>query len=136
MPALPSRLLHEVYWSFAEPVPSSPAQLVEALREYAVEVETPDPSMQVRQPLPFSDVVLRYTTGYRKESGDWQDELNELRVVAPTSTRLTGVALLWELHVACQVMVGEDDRHFFEGLELVAEAEASRPPVYEVLLGS
>lgn len=136
MSKLPPRLLEDVYWSFAEPVPASPDAFIEAARDYAADVETQDPSAQLRRPLPFSDVRILYSYGYRAESGEWQDRTNEVLVVASLSEPLTGAALLWELHVACQATVGEDDHHFFEGLELVSAATAGQPPVYEIMLGS
>jgi hypothetical protein len=136
MSALPAKLLHNVYWSFSEPVPRTPDELVEALREYAKHIEAPDTSATLLQHLPFTDVCLRYTYAYRSEGGEWCDETEELRVVAPPGTRMTGAALLWELHVACQATVGADDHHYFEGLELLAPPSSGKPTVYEVSLGS
>ena len=136
MPILPLLLLENVSWSFAEPTPLSPEALRSAAQAYAAEVGVPDPSAQLARQLPFSDVRLRYSYGLRGESGEWVDKTSELRVVAPPAASLTGTALLWELHVACQSTVGENDHHFFEGLELVSPAEAGDPATYEVLLGS
>jgi hypothetical protein len=94
MIATPPTLLRDIYWSFAEPVPSSPEALAVALREYAAEVDAPDGSAKLLQPLPFTDILVRYTYGYRAASGEWTDKTQELRVVAPPSVRLTGAALL------------------------------------------
>ena len=136
MASLPTNLLQDVYWSFAEPVPNSPEALVDALREYAAELEVPDGSAKLLQPLPFADVRVSYSYGYRTESGEWRNETKELRVVAPPRSRLTGAALLWELHVACHATVGAEDHHYFEGFDLVSQAGGGSPAAYEVILGS
>lgn len=136
MSALPTKLFQNVCWSFAEPVPDTPGALIEALREYANELDLPDSSNALSQPLPFTDVCLRYSYTYRSASGEWRDETKDLRVVAPLGTQLTGAALLWELHVGCQVDVGANDHHYFEGLHLLSPSSRGRPAIYEVSLGS
>jgi hypothetical protein len=136
MAALPTKFLQDVYWSFAEPVPNSPEELIDALREYAVETEAPDGSAKLLHPLPFNDVRIRYSYGCRTEGGEWSDRTEELRVVAPPPARLTGADLLWELHVACNATVGAEDHHYFEGFELISPAAGGTPAVYEVILGS
>lgn len=136
MSALPTILLRDVYWSFAEPAPNTPEELVAALREYATEVEVADTSAKLLRPLPFADVCIRFSYGSRGESGEWRDETKELRVVAPPPSRLTGAVLLWELHVACHATVGANDHHYFEGFELVSPACGDVPAVYEAILGS
>jgi hypothetical protein len=136
MATLPTNLLQDVYWSFAEPVLNSPEELINALREYAAELDVPDASANLLQPLPFGDVRVSYSYGYRTDSGDWRGETKELRVVAPPPSRLTGAALLWELHVACHATVGAQDRHYFEGFELLSQAGGGAPAAYEIILGS
>ncbi|HEX5785696.1 MAG TPA: hypothetical protein VFY35_13275 [Burkholderiaceae bacterium] len=136
MASLPTKLLKDVYWSFAEPVPLSPEALVAVVREYAVELELPDGSSTLRQPLPFADVRIRYVHGNRTEGGEWCEVTQALRVVAPPANLLTGADLLWELHVACHSTVGADDRHCFEGFERVSPPGGGGAAEYEVILGS
>jgi hypothetical protein len=136
MASLPTNLLKDVYWSFAEPVPLSPEALVAAVREYAVELELPDGSSTLRRTLPFADVHVRYAHSDRTEGGEWCEVRQALRVVAPPPQRLTGADLLWELHVACHSTVGADDRHYFEGFERMSPPDGGGIAEYEVILGS
>ncbi len=129
-------LLNDVSWSFSEPVPSSPTELVEAACAYAAEVGVEDPGKRLLHRLPFSDVRLKYEHAVQAPSGSWQDAEEEVRVVGAQLARLTGADLLWELHVACASTVGGSDRHFFEGLELVDGGAERGPPTYRVVLGS
>jgi len=135
MLSIPRDLLRDVYWSFSEPTPQDPHALIEAAREYAAEIDAPDPFANLAASLPRADLRLSYTYGVRGESGEWEDRNEELRVVG-TGGHLTGAELLWELHVACAATVGNDDHHFFEGLQLQDPGSESAPPLYEVLLGS
>ena len=135
MSSFQRNLLQDVYWSFSEPTPSSPESLVEALRQYAADIDCPDPTRILSAKLPFSDVRLTYTHWIRDESDDWMEKVEQLRVVGPSGA-LTGAELLWELHVACAATVGENDHHFFEGLELQEVGGKDMPPLYEVVLGS
>lgn len=136
MTSLPTHLLRDVYWSFAEPVPLSPEALVAAVREYADELDLPDASSTLRQPLPFADVRIRYAHSDRTEGGEWCEVIQALRVVAPPAKLLTGADLLWELHVACHSTVGADDHHHFEGFERVSPSGGGGAVEYEVILGS
>jgi len=106
MPSFQKNLLQDVYWAFSEPTPSSPEDLVEAARQYAADIDCPDPTRVLSAKLPFSDVKLSYTHWVRDESGEWEEREAHLRVVGPGGS-LTGAELLWELHVACAATVGE-----------------------------
>lgn len=136
MPKAPRSLLRDVCWSFTEPVPRSPAELIEAARTYAADIEAHDRTKELVQVLPFYDVRLVYEHAIRVPGGDWQEVEAEVRVVCAPLARLTGADLLWELHVACASTVGENDHHFFEGFELEAEGTELQPPAYRVILGS
>jgi len=135
MPSFRKHLLQDVYWSFSEPTPTSPEALVQAAREYAEDIDCPDPTSLLSEKLPFADVNIRYTHWVREESGEWDEKKEHLRVVG-LNGRLTGAELLWELHVACASTVGQNDSHFFEGLELQDVGGQQVPPLYEVILGS
>jgi hypothetical protein len=135
MPSTQKNLLQDVYWSFSEPTPPSPEALIEAARQYAEDIDCQDPTRVLSARLPFSDVKLSYTHWVREESGEWEERTEQLRVIGPGGI-LTGAGLLWELHVACAETVGENDHHFFEGLELQEEGGREAPPLYEVVLGS
>src|SRR5437016_1091165 len=99
MATLPRDLLHDVCWSFAEPVPRSAADFVEAACAYASEIDLDDPRDVLLQRLPFADVRLRYDHAVRAPDGQWHDATGELRVVGAQLERLRGADLLWELHV-------------------------------------
>jgi len=132
----PRVLLHDVYWSFAEPVPQSSVALIEAASAYAAGIEVQDPCDALLQRLPVSDVNLKYEYGERTSDGEWKDVESSVRVVGVAHSQLTGADVLWELHVACAATVGKDDHHFFEGLELEEDGTLHEPPTYRVLLGS
>ena len=136
MPSAPSYLLENVYWSFTEPVPESPAHLIEASRAYALDIGEQEQSKQLETRLPFSDVVLEFEHHLRDSNGDWKSATEQVRVVGVGFSRLTGAELLWELHAGCASTLGQSDHHFFEGLELVHTGSVQTPPVYRVLLGS
>ena len=136
MPKPPKSLLRDVCWSFSEPAPRSPAEMIEAARDYAADIQTRDPRDDLVETLPFADVRIKYEYAVRAPSGEWLECEAEVRVLGAQHTRLTGADLLWELHVACGSTVGNDDRHFFEGFELVTEGKPGEPPTYRVSLGS
>lgn len=136
MPREPKTLLRDVCWSFAEPVPRSPADLLKAASAYAASVESEDPTKELQRSFPFSDVRIKYEYAIRSSDGDWGTIESEVRVVNAQLATLTGAELLWELHVACAETVGQNDHHFFEGLELDGERFGSEPPTYRVSLGS
>jgi len=132
----PRTLLSDVHWSFSEPVPRSPAALLEAARAYAADLEVADPAGELLNVLPFADVLIRYEVHVRDRSGAWTGVDRELRIVGADLARLTGADLLWELHVGCAGEVGEQDAHYFEGLELERAGKGMAPAVYRVNLGS
>lgn len=136
MQQAPRVLLHDVYWSFSEPVPQSSAALIEAASAYAASIEVQDPRDALMKSLPFSDMHLKYDHGERSSDGEWIDIESSIRVVGEARSRLTGADVLWELHVACAATVGKADHHFFEGLELEDNGTLHEPPRYRVLLGS
>ena len=136
MSSLPNELLRDLYWSFGEPVPTSPQHFIEAAREYAADLDCPDPIEDLQKELPFSDVGLRNAHWSQSQSGEWTEEDADLRVLSSGYSKLTGAELLWELHVACAATVGECDHRFFEGLRLEADESSNEPPVYRVVLGS
>lgn len=132
----PAHILRNICWSFAEPVPGSPEALVVGVREYAADIQVLDASAELLLTLPLSDLVVRYAIACRCETGEWGTVVKEHRVVAPLPGRLTGAALLWELHVVCHESAGRQDSHYFEGLELVSHTPDGSPVVYELVLGS
>jgi hypothetical protein len=136
MPDFPQVLLLSVPWSFVEPVPESPAALIEAVRAYAEDIQAEDPEWELARVLPFTDVRLKYGYAFEFADGDWRDREAEVRVVASALGQLTGADLLWELHVSWAATVPEEDHHYFEGLELDDWGDVGKPPVYRVLLGS
>lgn len=131
----PDLLFQTVCWSFAEPAAASPDAFLEQVRAYAMDIGDADPVAELTHRLPFFDVRLRYEYGVRGPDGEWTTRTDEVRVVGPLGS-LTGAELLWELHLACHATVGDDDHHFFEGLELRSAGTADGPPSYDVLLGS
>lgn len=128
----PDKLLTDVYWSLAEPVPATPLDLFEEARKYAAELGAPDPSSMLRASLPLADLVVRCRWDVRNEHGEWIKASRQHRVVGVPG-QLTGADLLWEVHVAFAGEVGPSDQHFFEGFERVSDGDA---PLYELVLGS
>jgi hypothetical protein len=135
MRQLPESLLQDIYWSFAEPVPKTPDELVTAALDYADANEASSTATKLLEALPFRDCVVQYEYYVRAEPDDWQAKSDQVRIVS-SGPALTGAELLWELHVACHATVGQQDHHFFEGLELIDASSGVEPPVYEVHLGS
>lgn len=135
MSKFPASLLQDVCWSFAEPVAASSEAFLEAARAYALDIGSADPGPELERSLEFSDVRLGYEYSVQSPAGDWETRKDEVRVVGSRGG-LTGADLLWELHLACHTTVGEDDHHFFEGLELQSAGASDEPRLYQVLLGS
>lgn len=137
MPKSPASLLRKVPWSFFEPTPQSPAELIDAACAYAEDIDMQDPRAALSQVLPFTDVLLMYEYAIEDSTGRWEHMEAEVRVVATPHARLAGADLLWELCVSWASTVSDElDHHYFEGLILEEEGSDGLPPRYRVLLGS
>ncbi|MDR3014265.1 MAG: hypothetical protein LBV56_02425 [Delftia acidovorans] len=130
----PEKLLTDLYWSFAEPLPGN-AQLMEAaLREYheGIECGIDERQLQSRLPLSGLDIIFKYHQ--RSADGQWLElpaVVQIRRAIAPMPAEL-----LLELHFAVADLVSEQDHHFFEGLWLCEQQGSDGLPVYELYLGS
>ena len=130
--ALPESLLTDIHWSFSEPPPVTPLDLLEEARQYAADIGAPDVTSMLGRALPVADLVVHCRYDVRNAQGVWVESSRQHRVVS-ASGPLTGADLLWEIHIAFADAVGRGDKHYFEGLELMS---IDGVPVYELVLGS
>jgi len=148
MTKLPKSLLHDMWWCFAHEVPKSRDEMLEDACFFAAFMDARDPKRDLLRPLPFADVRLRYEYGLpprRRWDDDeddedeieaWRPHQAEVRVVAGPLSVLTGVDLLWDLHLAIAPTVAECDGQFLEGLELESPGGGDEPPTYRVVFAS
>lgn len=146
MTKLPKSLLRDMWWCFAHDVPKSRDEMLEDACFFAAFMDARDPKRDLLRQLPFSDVRLRYEYGLRprrrwyededEDDEEWRPQQAEVRVVAGPLSLLTGVDLLWDLHLAIAPTIGELESHFLEGLELESAGSGDEPPVYRVVLAS
>jgi len=149
MTQLPTSLLRDIWWCFAHDVPGSRAEMLEDACFFASFMDARNPKRDLLRQLPFSDVRLRYEYGLpprrswdqdeddEDDEGEaWRPQQAEVRVVAGPLSLLTGVDLLWDLHLAIAPMIGECHEHFLVGLELEDGGGADEPPTYRVVFGS
>ncbi len=136
MNILPEVLLDNIYWSFKEPVPNSPVNLVEAVSKYYLEVfkEHLDKTLLIEQS-PFFKLNVTYTYSARKPTGEWQDIPMKIRIDG-RGKRLSYADILWQIHKAVYENLKNRDHHYFEGLEIIQVEDENEVPLYKIWLGN
>jgi hypothetical protein len=128
-------LLRDICWSFAEPIPTSPANLIEAAEKYAFQIECQFDKRKLTTLSPFTMVDLEYKYSIQKPNGSW--EYVAIVVSVGDGIHLLSYAeILWELHVAAHKHLENKDNHYFEGLIRKEKEINHGVPAYEVYLGS
>jgi hypothetical protein len=131
----PDSMLAELPWSFAEPVPVSAVELLDALKCYAERIGAPISPRDLLKVFPGQNVDLRYEVATPLADGQIRRKHQVVRVTAD-GRPLTYVEILFELHRAAQRDLAHDAHHYFEGLFLLPDAYEVGVPAYDVFLGS
>jgi hypothetical protein len=130
---LPSSILRDLPWSFAEPQAESLPAFMSALREYCESIDVLFDEAQLQKPFPARALDVRYEYWVREPGGEWRE------IEAVVQIRKDGnpscAEVLYLVHRAVAANVAEQDHHFFEGLFLVKEIDGD-VPLYELRLGS
>jgi len=134
MTTLPTLLLPDLAWSFAEPAPASLREFLDGLQAYAAQVEVPLDHVALARRFPQAALDVEYRLATRLDSGDWDEVPMTVRLRFPKPPTLA--ELLHELHRAAHPGLREVDHHFFEGLALARHENEAGVPVYELRLGS
>jgi hypothetical protein len=137
----PESLLENIAWSFAEPIPDSPSDLVSAVAAYHAEINYPFDKKALTMLSPLSRLDATYS--YKVEIPGktmWEDvQWKKIPVVVRIDgggKRLTYADILWQLHKEAHKNLKDDDHHYFEGLFLLPQPLESGVPAYEVYIGS
>jgi hypothetical protein len=125
----PQDLLDDVLWSFVGEKFATQAEFVEAVREYAWQVQ--------EEPTWDPDAVVLRSPRVRVMFDYW-DEPGELSAefAADDGDAFTAGELLFKVHNAFVEQIREADHVFFEGFYLVRQRQDGGPPLYEMYLGS
>ncbi len=137
----PEALLADVAWSFSEDVPDSPADLVEKVSQYYLNVfkEKFDQSLLTEEsPFYRLHVVYQYAEDRVKTGSkevEWVD-IEKKVTVDGNGKRLTYADILWQVHKAAYPDVNDQDHHYFEGFSLLKDEDEDGLPLYDTFLGS
>ncbi|MCA3220238.1 MAG: hypothetical protein ING59_17170 [Burkholderiales bacterium] len=134
-PRYPESMLAELPWSFAEPLPASAIELLDALTRYAERIGAPISPRELLKVFPGEHVDLRYEVATPLADGQIRRKHQVVRVAAE-GRPLTHVEILFELHRAAQRDLAHDAHHYFEGLFLLPDPYEVGVPAYDVFLGS
>ncbi|WP_103974118.1 hypothetical protein [Methylovulum psychrotolerans] len=134
-------MLETVAWSFKEPLPDSPAALIDAISVYYAEINAPEPfdKALLASTSPFKHLAVRYKCWLPQTNE--QNQVLEWGMVEMTASIdgdgkwLTYADILWQLHKAVYPYLKNTDHHYFEGLELTGESPEGATE-YTVWLGS
>ena len=128
-------LLQDIAWSFSEPVPSSPEELVDAVESYHARLNLSFNRAELTDFSPFTCLDISYEYAVEVDDGDW-DDVSVMVRVGDGSRKLAFAEILWRLHFHAHPVLKDQDHHFFEGLALLEEEIEEGIPAYEVYLGS
>ena len=133
---LPEFLFENVSWSFSEPIPKSPPDLIVGVIKYYDEVYG---EIFQRELLtaksPFIRLNVTYEYAIQRASGKW-DDIDETVRIDGNGTYLTYADILWQLHKAVYENVKDNNHHYFEGLDLSEDEDEEGVPIYKMWLGS
>jgi hypothetical protein len=132
---IPNLLLENVAWSFAEPVPASPKELVDAVAAYHMKINYPHDAKVLNLATTLLQLDATYTYGVQRADGEW-DIIPVVVRVDGGGKRLSYADILWQLHAKAHKHLKSQDKHYFEGLSLLPKSFVSTVPAYEVYLGS
>lgn len=128
-------LLQETAWSFKQPMPASPALLIDAVEKYHVLIKFPFDKSALTAISPFTQVDLEYEYAVQKPSGEWGHIPVVVRV-GDGARSLSYAEILWHLHAEAHQHLHNQDHHYFEGFAPKEKTINPGVPAYEVYLGS
>jgi hypothetical protein len=132
---LEESVLDDIAWSFSEPVPGSPEELVKAVDAYHKQINFPHSAASLNLPSRALRIDATYKYYVQRENGGW-DAIPALIRIDGRGKLLTYADILWQLHVKAHEHLKGQDHHFFEGLHLLPNSYETGVPAYEVYLGS
>lgn len=123
-------LLEEVSWSFAQEKSADINAFYDSLEIYNkdIEVELPD---YIGAGLGFNEVIIKYSY-VELIDNNWTTVRNEIQLKSDYES-FSELELLYQLHNNLQIHYMQQDKHYFEGLEL---QEDKKKLIYELMLGS
>ena len=128
-------MMEDIYWSFEEPIPTSPEQMVQAVEKYHNTSGTPFNKGSLTAISPFSKLDIEYEYATQNTTGDWEYFPVVVRVGDGTHM-LSYAEILWQLHSKAHQHLRDQDNHYFEGLAAKERTINSGVSTYEVYLGS
>jgi hypothetical protein len=131
---LPHKILPDLAWSFAEPLPTTFNTFLAELQSYGKSVNAPVTASELATRFPLSAMDIEYKYSARSSTGAWVDVPAIVRVRRPSPP--TYAELLYELHAAAYDNLHDQDHSYFEGLGLIDKENEKGIPVYELYLGS
>lgn len=128
-------VLDNMAWSFSEPVPSSPEELINAVDAYHKQINFPHSAASLNLPSSVLRLDAVYKYYVQRENCDW-DEIPVTIRIDGRGKLLTYAEILWQLHVKAHEHLKDQDHHYFEGLHLLPNSYEIGVPAYEMYLGS
>ena len=129
---VPDSIPPKLAWSFSEPIPASPQQLVEQLDAYARMLDRTLDRSELDQVFPGDKLDVNYYDS-------WQFSLwrtPKVIRIAAMGEQLTYADILFRLHRRLHLELKDRDHRYFEGLYLLDRQHDPGVPVYEMYLGS
>lgn len=128
-------LLENVAWSFAEPVPASPQETVDAVAAYYAKIHYLHDANDLNLLTPLLVLDATYFYGVQRADGGW-DSIPMVVRINGGGKPLSYADILWQLHSNAHVHLKSQDKHYFEGLSLLPTSRSEGVPSYAVYLGS
>ena len=129
---MPDTNLAKLAWSFAEPVPSSPQQLIARLEAYAGRLQRKVDQRELRRVFPGDKLDVIY---YDSRQPPWA-RTPKIARISGGGRHLTYAEIVFQLHNVLHEQVKDRDHHYFEGLHLMDNQRESGVPAYQLYLGS
>lgn len=133
--SFPIEIGRGIAWSFSEPVPSSPSELIRAVAAYNAAMQLPFDRTLLATVTPLLKLEITYNYAIQHPSGKWEIKTATARIDG-NNEALTYGDILWQFHRAAFEHLKNQDHKFFEGFYLVPASNNKDLPTYEVSLGS
>lgn len=130
----PHLILQDLAWSMAEPMPATPAALMQALDEYARSIDRTLDKTELQRRFPGRALDIRFSYAVEPSPGKWKDigRMVAVRHASPP----TYLDILFQLHRESHALLVDQDHHYFEGLLLEEPDGGKGVPRYALMQGS
>lgn len=116
------------------PTPRSISEMLDELSAYAGRMGKKVDLGALGETFPRNAIDVQYGVYVQKRrTGEWVEKLKTVKLRFDCEP--THAEIVYELHRSVRKDLSEQDRHYFEGLELLS-SRAEGAPVYSLLLGS